>query len=622
MDTQIIPQWVEGILNLLAQFTGGRGGIDHVIVNYVIAAMFYGALYLIAQLRLNEGKQTEREKLLKLGFAFAFGREFFMVLMAILSSFNVFNHDLLHVVFPPFEHTLHDLGLVLIAGAFIRFLIKDKNISIKFLRIGTFLTILSYLTTFIWWGNFIYENPTFKFGQVWCDWVHHINRCLVALVASWVIWRNAEGEFKKIVALSFLFNFIAAFLKLPDMYLNEEFENIFTPISRMFYLVSIPMLGYVYLKEQWNESNIAEALLKKAHSKLEETVKIRTQELRSSNEFNSAILKNAPTSIIILKRDFSIAIFNKKTEELLKMSSDEITSRNLSEFIPELKELDTKSIPTNLITTVKNSEGVDTPIDLQLSVINDYDNEFFIGILFDLTEQEKLDKIKSQFMALVSHELRTPITAIIGALGLIRGGAAGEVSKDVSELLDLTSENSSRLSSLIDDILDLEQLESGNMEMSMEPVSIKECLETGYKANLGYAANFDKHLVLEKDPSLDKISIEVDAKRIQQVFSNLISNAVKFSKDNGTVYIRAKSENDRIKISIQDEGIGIPDSELENIFDKFKQVDASTSRSHMGTGLGLPITKELVELMNGDLVVTSEVNKGTIFSISFSICEG
>lgn len=247
-----MPTWLETILNMLSQFTGGRGGIDNVIVNYGIAAIFYTMLFAFALSKHRENPQP-RERLLLWGFAFGLSRELFMIIMATIQALGLVSHVTLHVIFPPLEHALLTISITTIAAAYLRFLLDDAVLARRYLQAGISVTLVCYLATFWWWAGYIQANPSSKFGQVWPDWVFHINASVWALLAAGIIASRACGWMCKTVALALFFFFISDFLKIPDMALGEVYENIFTPIARSFYFLAIIILGYVYVREMWLE---------------------------------------------------------------------------------------------------------------------------------------------------------------------------------------------------------------------------------------------------------------------------------------------------------------------------------------------------------------------------------
>ncbi len=227
----------------MAQFTGGRGGIDHLVVNYGIGAMFWSILLWVSLSKAHEHRQP-REGLLIWSFSFGLGRELLMLGMAA-------------------------------AAAFVLFLTKRRSVVMLYLKVGIGTIVVVYLATFIWWAEFITANPTAKSGQVWCDWAFRIAASAAMAWPAYYLWKNARGRVRNVVCVALGFFFLSEFLKLPDMALGEVYENMFDPIRHGLYIAAIPLLGYVYIKEQSDE-------LKLAFDLLETRVQERTVELENA----------------------------------------------------------------------------------------------------------------------------------------------------------------------------------------------------------------------------------------------------------------------------------------------------------------------------------------------------
>jgi signal transduction histidine kinase len=243
---------IQILLGLIAQVTGGQGGIRFGIVQFVIAASLFGVFFVVARKKY-QLTQSPREQLLIWGFGLGFAREMFMLALATVQALKWVEPTSLHVVFPPLEHAVRTISLVVVAGAFLRYLLDDENLTRRYLLGAGAATVLCYVVTFWWWAGFITANPKSKFGQTWCDWLFHINSSFWFLLAAALLGFKTKGWLRNTVVTAFLFFFIADFLKLPDMALGEVYETTFAPISRLFYLVALPMLGYVYARETYVE---------------------------------------------------------------------------------------------------------------------------------------------------------------------------------------------------------------------------------------------------------------------------------------------------------------------------------------------------------------------------------
>lgn len=239
-----------------------------------------------------------------------------------------------------------------------------------------------------------------------------------------------------------------------------------------------------------------------------------------------------------------------------------------------------------------------------------------IGVAWDITELKRVARMKSEFVSSVSHELRTPLTSIRGSLGLISSGAVGELPGAVKELIDIAYKNSERLSLLINDILDIEKIESGKMRLDLQHYVLRPLIEQAVESNQGYAQHFSVQLQAQVDTGS---AVAVDADRFMQVMANLISNAIKFSNSGDVVEVAAMSVPGRVRIEVRDRGIGIPLEFRERIFQRFSQADSSDTRMRGGSGLGLAITKTLVNKMQGQIGFFDREGGGTIFFVELPV---
>jgi len=229
----------------------------------------------------------------------------------------------------------------------------------------------------------------------------------------------------------------------------------------------------------------------------------------------------------------------------------------------------------------------------------------------DMTERKAVERLKSEFVSTVSHELRTPLTSIRGALGLVCSGAAGDLPDQAQRLCDIANNNTERLVRLINDILDIEKIETGNLAFSLADCSMTDLARNAVEATKGYADQFDVHLVLRAEEA--GVKVNGDADRLMQVLSNLMSNAIKFSPAGGDVVVEVKNLEQSVRVSVQDNGPGIPEEFQPRIFGRFAQADSADTRQKGGTGLGLSISKSIVERLDGRIWFDT-LDNGTRFS--------
>ena len=226
-------------------------------------------------------------------------------------------------------------------------------------------------------------------------------------------------------------------------------------------------------------------------------------------------------------------------------------------------------------------------------------------------EQKKLDRIKRELIAVVSHELRTPITSVRGAIKLVQSGTLGDLNTDQKNMLDIAERNSERLIKLANSILDIEKIETGKLDIIFSDIDIMELVQESITLNQMYAQEYKVKFELMSEPI--KIIVAGNAERLTQVITNLLSNAAKFSHPDTSVEIDVRPNNNNVRVAVKDYGRGIPLDFHDQIFEKFTQSDSSDRREASGFGLGLNISKEIIELHNGVINFESVPGKGSTF---------
>jgi PAS domain S-box-containing protein len=229
----------------------------------------------------------------------------------------------------------------------------------------------------------------------------------------------------------------------------------------------------------------------------------------------------------------------------------------------------------------------------------------------DITQQLEADRVKQEFTSTLSHELRTPLTSIIGSLQLINSGVFGEPDKEILELTTIAERNGQRLLDLINDILDVEKIESGKLNLDLQVVPLDELVRESLVLNRAFAERF--HVRLGPAGELLPAPVTLDRKRVLQVMTNLLSNAAKFSPEGGAVEVTMQERDGQVRVSVHDRGPGIPENFRGRIFGRFAQADMSATRQKGGTGLGLAICKRLIEMMSGRIGFDDREGGGTTF---------
>ncbi|MBQ2610909.1 HAMP domain-containing histidine kinase, partial [bacterium] len=250
-------------------------------------------------------------------------------------------------------------------------------------------------------------------------------------------------------------------------------------------------------------------------------------------------------------------------------------------------------------------------------------------------ELEKLERLKSDFISIVSHELRTPLTSIKNSMDILSSGKCCEITPTAEKFISMAQRNIKSLSRIINDLLDLSKIEAGKMEFNFKECNIQSVIDY-VKSSLSEVAK-SKNINLFAEVN-DLPEIKADSQRLEQVLTNLVSNAIKFTPENKNIFIRSKLmnskaipknpifedelnklEGDYIVVTVEDEGIGIAESNLRKAFDKFAQIENSLSRKVGGTGLGLPIAKQLLEAHKGTIWCDSTLDKGSKFYFALPV---
>ncbi len=303
-------------------------------------------------------------------------------------------------------------------------------------------------------------------------------------------------------------------------------------------------------------------------------------------------------------------------------SRDELLKMHPFDIKPDISESQFQDLIAPLLsgekdaltfeTTHQHKSGQRIPVEIFLQYIAPNDEPpRFVAIVRDITERKRIERMKSEFVSTVSHELRTPLTSITGALGLLTGGPLGPLSGKAGELVSIAHKNSLRLSLLINDLLDMEKLAAGKMNVELTPQKLTPLLEQAIEANQVYG--IERQVAVTLCDEVPDAVVNADGHRLMQVLSNLLSNAIKYSPDRGSVEVAVSKLDGAVRVTVSDHGPGIPAEFHDRIFQKFAQADSSDTRQKGGTGLGLAISRELIEHMGGRIGFESVENAGARF---------
>ncbi|MEJ2452153.1 MAG: PAS domain S-box protein, partial [Gammaproteobacteria bacterium] len=364
------------------------------------------------------------------------------------------------------------------------------------------------------------------------------------------------------------------------------------------------------------------------------TERRRTAEnLAHAEERARLLLESAGEGIYGLDLQGNITFVNPATARMLGYDAIDLIGKRMHDFAqysyqdrseyPYRFSPTYKAITEGDIQRVSNEvmwrkDGSCFPVEYTVTPIRKNNDIAGAVVIFnDITERKKVEHIKNEFISTVSHELRTPLTSVRGSLGLLVGGAGGELPDQAQTLVDIANKNTERLLLLINDILDIEKIESGKMVYHYKLVNLHDFLEAAIQANHAYGQQFDVKFRISQCPQ--DITVYADEDRLMQVMNNLLSNAAKFSTPGARVELSAVQRMQKVRISVTDHGKGIPQNFQKHIFEKFAQADASDTRSLGGTGLGLSISKAIVEQHGGRIDFISRVSFGTTFYFDLPI---
>lgn len=389
-------------------------------------------------------------------------------------------------------------------------------------------------------------------------------------------------------------------------------EIVFLSLSAVLFFV----LGSLYYAER------------KFHDKLE----FFSNQLVADKVKSEAVLQSMSDGVIVVDRERKLLFLNGAAAELLKMSQnkkDKLVGRfygDIFKFKNEDEIIDyTKECPLELAISENKSN-----FRRDLSLVTEYKSPLFIAlssapvvdaagniqgavaVIRDITKEKEIERMQNEFVSIASHELLTPITQVQGHLSMIMDEGIGKIDNTAEKLVGNAYSGIQRLGRLVKDLMHVSQIERETMKMNMQNVNVVEYIEDVVKSFSAQASR--RKLYVKFDRPKRKVSrVNIDPDRLNEVFNNLIGNALKFTKKGGITISVAERKNNFLEISVSDTGVGIPKQEISNLFSKFYQVDSSATREAEGTGLGLYISKKMIEMMGGEIWAESGLNKGSKF---------
>lgn len=339
------------------------------------------------------------------------------------------------------------------------------------------------------------------------------------------------------------------------------------------------------------------------------------------------LLEAAPDAMVVVNQRGEIVLLNVQAEKQFGYRRDELVGQKVNNIIPEgfaerliadalRSEEDAlaQQIGTGIELSGRRKNGSDFPIEIMLSPLDSAEGVLVTAAIRDISVRKGMERLKDEFVSTVSHELRTPLTSIAGALGLLIAGPAGTtLPESATRLLAIAHANSQRLVRLVNDILDIEKIEAGKVVFDFQRLNVRSLVEQAIEANDGFAESYDVHVRLAETPSV--CTVWADPDRLVQVVTNLLSNAIKFSPKGGEVTVAIEPRDESVRISVRDNGPGIPAEFRSHIFQKFAQADATDARPKSGTGLGLSIARQIAIRLGGHVGFDDAPGGGAIFHL-------
>lgn len=365
-------------------------------------------------------------------------------------------------------------------------------------------------------------------------------------------------------------------------------------------------------------------MIRKLRKSIEKETK-STEKAQLEKTKGELIVNSMADGVLVTDNEHNIVLINPAAEKIFNISASVV----LNKHIVHLNKFGFSKVFYDILDEKEKTKGkrqkvivhemhINTPeekiITITVSPLKNENGSLAgtVMVVQDVTKIREVENMKNEFVGVVSHELRTPLTSILGYATLLQNKKLGEINEKQQRAADIIVKESNLLHNLINDLLDLSKLESGKVQLKNEMTNILDCIKQCPALHIAREKNIDLSLVASKNFP----EVYLDKGRIMQVFTNLISNAAKFTSPHGKITIRLQDKKDSIRASISDTGIGIAKKHIPLLFNKFYQVESHLRRNKGGTGLGLSIVKEIIDLYGGVITVTSRLNRGTTFSFT------
>ena len=362
--------------------------------------------------------------------------------------------------------------------------------------------------------------------------------------------------------------------------------------------------------------------------RLKEFEEMNVSKIIKEKNKSEGIVKSISNPLLVTDADNKIQLMNPKAEEVFNLDESEVTGKHFLEAIDEDRIF---SLISDALETGEKQGGDNRKVfkfrpedqneDLYFRInvipVTDKSNNInlVVTLLEDITHLKAVDQMKSEFVSMVSHEFRTPLTSMNMGINMLLEENVGEVNDDQQELLEVAKEDCENLNELVDDLLDLSKIESGEIDLEFEAVRVDDIFSSSVKPFVEQAKEAGVNLVKE---DVDDLKVHADFNKITWVITNLIGNALRYTESGDQIKLSANKKGHKVHISVTDTGAGIPKEYQHKIFDKFVRV-GDDQDSNTGTGLGLAISKEMIEAHGGIIWVESTVGQGSKFTFTLKL---
>lgn len=602
----------------------GQYDMGLVALSYAVAVLAsYVALDLVGRLRAEKNRRAKMYWLV--GGAFTMGA----------GIWSMHFIGMLAFVMPmpmefDFSWTTASLFMAILASGFALFILQKKNYSTLHLVAGGFIIGLAISTMHYMGmeGMKIHTNIHYLPGLFFLSVAIGI---FAAEAALWLALQSNTGSNKRQFNLKFISALVMG-VAICGMHYTGMAAAVFTPNMSHVMTHEYPAIQPGYLA--FFIAGIAALIISLALTASNYYKKMIIV-VENEKEFLNAMLDNLDDGIIACDEHGQITVLNHTLQKNINAIKERLHVDELLDHISlsttDLKTITQDNFPLNIALNGERVRSTELTMQFQNKVTRDVvvDGQTIINsdgkklgaviVIHDVTELKKTEKLKSEFVSIVSHELRTPLTSIRGSLGLLVSGVMGKFPEKAEKLLDIANSNCERLLFLINDILDIEKIEAGKMNFQLKRVDINQVIKESIEANKMYAEKFGVSIQLIQPES--PVYVNVDSGRLMQVLTNLISNACKFSPKGETITVTVSLKKTMVNVCVSDHGPGIPQAFQSHIFQKFSQADSSATRGKGGTGLGLNISKTIIEKLGGTLAFSSLPNEGTTFYFDLPVSQ-